>query len=217
MAADVFYNFTGETAFASTHAYNPLYENDGDPSDGDIEYYEFDRDNLDGTVYKYRGSDVTVYPSYYNLKYKKFVRYDSDDNYINAWQTCDVPNRYLPYTMGYIYSSGSLDDGSYSSINASNKHIRVNLNVPTDKWSQGNNGSATIAGQSLSISVGVGTYKYKVFLNGNGISGVDYDWILSSGTFYVDQETGIKVISGNPSWVAAGGTVSVYYRIQNQC
>ena len=206
MAADVFYNFTGETAFASTHAYNPRYEDDGDPSDGDIEYYEFDRDDLNGKVYKYRGTNVTVSPSYYNLRYKVFEQYDSDDNYTHTWITRNLTDSNLPHYIGYIYSSGSLDDGSYKSISTSNKHIRVNLSVPPGNLSQNENGYAHLSRQSVSTTVSsVGSYKYKVFLHGNGISGVDYDWILSSGTFYVDQETGIKIISGNPSWVAAGG------------
>ena len=183
VAADVFYNFTGETAFASTR----VYVNDGSDDygsyaiDGMIDYLEYDRDNLSYKVFKYRNNVITVKPDYTRLC-KHYYNSDGDDS---GWETYMIDSNsykyYLALTVGKSTINNTIDYG---------KRVEPALTVSS-----------------------VGTYGYEVDLYCRGGSnyiygGYEGNSLISSGTFYVDKETGIKIISGNPSWVAAGGTVS---------
>ena len=165
VAADVFYNFSGETAFAQTiKVNNPNFtEPNMYGHDGAVSYVSFSKDPLDGTVYKWRGSSITIgFPQLDNIYIRHFE--DDDDSY--GWITENIQPAY---------------SWQYFSFNG------------------GSTGSKLVITQ-------VGTRSYELWCNylGQNFNG-EGKFKVKDGTIYVDQETGIKIISGNPSWVAAGG------------
>ena len=174
MAADVFYNFTGQTAFASTTVNDPDWDGESGSHYGDTEYYQYSRDNLSGSVYKYRGSAIKVAPSFSSL----------------IWRWADEDkDEFREMTNAMLWDSSLKGHFRFG--------IRTGNNSMTYSGLTGRY-SPTDIEQTVST---VGTYNYLV----EAISSKYYEYYtVASGTFYVDQENGLKVISGNPSWVAAG-------------
>ena len=179
MAADVFYNFTGETAFAQiTTVSDPDWDGESGSTYGDTEYFQYSRDYLLGSVYKYRGSAIKVAPSFFNLIWRW-----ADEDKDGFREMTDAQLRSENYKGHFRFG------------------IRTGSNSMTYSGMTGR-GSSTAIEQTVST---VGTYNYLV----EAISSKYYEYYtVASGTFYVDKETGIKILSGNPSWVAAGGSIS---------
>ena len=174
VAADVFYNFTGQTAYASTTVNDPDWDGESGSTYGDTEYYQYSYDRLLGSVYKYRGSAIKVAPSFSGL----------------IWRWADKDKDEFREMTDAI-----LRDERYKG------HFRFGIRTGNNSMTYSGmteRGSSTAIEQTVST---VGTYNYLV----EAISSKNYEYyMVASGTFYVDQENGLKVISGNPSWVAAG-------------
>ena len=214
VAADVFYNFTGQTAFASTTVRNDVI--DDARYDSDDGYYYYDRD-IRSMRYEQEKLNGKVFRSY-------------KAEYIDVSKCFE----------GLQFETYSSDDNKWNWLNISKGQSAINIkNYNNNKWTSVQIDLLKIA-FSNNLANGVRTYGLPDNVKDNGIiclpfytpqkvgsysytlSGLETSPVasqntstpalsfkldtyvtspISSGTFYVDQETGIKVISGNPSWL----------------